>query len=102
MLITVDSSLKTSEIIYTESNSTLSNGKPCLAVAHSAAEMEPNPAPYITTSAISHQPEMAISFAKIAHANNKLGKLSHIFALKIKATVRTFLDASVPKIWTNM
>lgn len=55
MLITLDYSLKTSKIIYTESNSTLSNGKPCLAVAHSAAEMEPNPAPYITTSAISQR-----------------------------------------------
>lgn len=45
MLITLDYSLKTSE----------TNGKPCLAVAHSAAEMEPNPAPYTTTSAISQR-----------------------------------------------
>ncbi len=51
-LITIDYGLKTSKIwkiIYKDSNSTWSNSKLCLAVAHSAAEMEPNPAPYITT-----------------------------------------------------
>lgn len=79
----------------------------CASQSHTA-QPKWNPTQHLTSQ---HQPSARDghirqhpeqSSCKDCPCKQQLCKLSHIFALKIKATVSTFLDASVPKIWTNM